>query len=222
MISAKIRLLVCLVALCALTALATTVAFSQESSQSSRAQATAPREDDTNLDTQLYLILATNRETPDGKMPAALQPVLSRLHETLAFKHYSLAASFLNRVKHNGRLEMTWVGGPLLAPASSPMGNPSFNHFLAHVRFTTDENGRQIIRMNEFKFGSRVPIITAQATTMNASTNAPSFPVINYESVGLRTDISMNEGAPVIAGTLNVGPSGDAIIVVISAKRAGN
>jgi hypothetical protein len=32
----------------------------------------------------------------------------------------------------------------------------------------------------------------------------------------------MGEGVPVIAGTLNVGPSGDAIIVVISAKRAGN
>lgn len=222
MISTKIRLVVCLVALCTLAVLAAPAAFSQESSASSRSQPAAPREDDTNLETQLYLILATNRDTADGKVPSALEPVVSRLHETLAFKHYSLAASFLNRVKHNGRLEMTWVGGPLLAPASSPMGNPSFNQFLALVRLATDERGRQVIRMNEFRFGSRVPIITAQATMMNASTNAPSFPVINYESVGLRTDISMNEGVPVIAGTLNVGPSGDAIIVVISAKRAGN
>ena len=28
---------------------------------------------------------------------------------------------------------------------------------------------------------------------------------INYESIGLRTDISMREGAPVVAGTLNMG-----------------
>jgi hypothetical protein len=151
-----------------------------------------------------------------------LQPVIARLRETLAFKHYSLAASFLNRVKHNGRLEMSWVGGPLLAPASSPMGNPSFNEFTARVRLETDASGKQTIQMNEFRFGSRVPIVTAQTTTTNASTNSTGFPVISYQPVGLRTDISMTEGVPVIAGTLNVGPSGDAIIVVVSAKRAAN
>jgi len=219
MISKKIRLAVCLAIVCAMTALASTAVFAQETSQSSRV---APRENDANFETQLYLLLATNRDVEEGKMPVALQPVLTRLHETLAFKHYNLAASFLNRVKHNGRLEMTWVGGPLLAPAASPMGNPSFNQFTAVVRMVTDESGRQLVRMEDFRFGSRVPIITAQITTTNASTNAPTFPTISYENVGLRTDISMTEGVPIIAGTLNVGPSGDAIIVVISAKRAGN
>ena len=197
-------------------------AFGQDSNEPARASANAQKEDDTNLDTQLYLILATNRETEEARMPAALQPVVTRLRETLAFKHYSLAASFLNRVKHNGQLEMTWVGGPLLAPASSPMGNPSFNEFTARVRLDRDANGRQVIQMNQFRFGSRVPIVTAQTTTTNASTNSPGFPLIQYQPVGLRTDISMTEGVPVIAGTLNVGPSGDAIIVVISAKRASN
>lgn len=220
MISQKIRLAVCLVIVGVASALVTVVAFGQESQQSARA--TAPRENDTNFETQLFLILATNRDADEGKMPIALQPVVTRLRETLAFKHYSLAASFLNRVKHNGRLEMTWVGGPLLAPAASPMGNPSFNQFTAVVRMFTDESGRQLVRLDDFRFGSRVPIITAQATATNAAISPSSFPVINYESVGLRTDISISEGVPVIAGTLNVGPSGDAIIVVISAKRTAN
>ncbi|HKP35803.1 MAG TPA: hypothetical protein VJT71_03005 [Pyrinomonadaceae bacterium] len=219
MIWNKIRLAVCLVIVCAIAALATTAAFAQESQQTS---SVAPRESDANFETQLYLILATNRDAPEGKMPVVLQPVLNRLHETLSFKHYSLAASFLNRVKHNGRLEMTWVGGPLLAPAASPMGNPSFNQFTAVVRMVSEENGRQLVRMEDFRFGSRVPIITAQINPSSASTNATSYPTINYESVGLRTAISMAEGVPVIAGTLIVGPSGDAIIVVISAKRVGN
>ena len=209
---------VCLVALWAGAA----AAVAQDSNQSAR-NAAAQREDDTNLDTQLYLILATNREAEDGKIPLVLQPVVTRLRETLGFKHYSLAASFLNRVKHNGRLEMTWVGGPLLAPSQSPMGNPSFNEFTARVRLDKDANGRVVVQMNEFRFGSRVPIVTAQATTTNASTAAPSaFPIINYQPVGLRTDISMPEDVPVIAGTLNVGPSGDAIIVVVSAKKTAN
>jgi hypothetical protein len=42
-------------------------------------------------------------------------------------------------------------------------------------------------------------------------------PIINYESTGLNTDISMREGEPVVVGTLNIGPSGDAIILVMSA-----
>ena len=221
MISKKIRLIVCLV-VCSATMLLTSAAMAQDASQPTQAKATAQRDIETNLETQLYLLLATNREAGEGKVPVVLQPVVTRLHETLGFKHYSLAASFLNRVKHAGRIEMKWVGGPLLAPASSPMGNPSFNEFTALVRLMVDENGRKVVRMDEFRFGSRVPIITAQASMAPASTNATSFPVINYEPVGLRTDISMPEGVPVIAGTLNVGPSGDAIIVVISARRAGN
>ena len=218
MLHKRIILVICAIAMfgCGQAAVA------QEPSAPAKAAPTLPREDETNLDTQLYLLLATNREVEDGKIPNALQPVITRLHEALAFKHYSLAASFLNRVRHNGRLEMTWVGGPLLAPASSPMGNPSFNEFTAgRVRLDRDANGREIIQMLDFRFGSRVPIITAQPNATNASLNAPGgFPVINYQPVGLKTDISMSEGVPVIAGTLNVGPSGDAIIVVISAKRA--
>ena len=220
MLHKRIILLICAMIICT----GTQVALAQESSPPQKVANALPREDETNLDTQLYLILATSRETEDGKIPAVLQPVVTRLRENLAFKHYSLAASFLNRVRHNGHLEMLWVGGPLLAPASSPMGNPSFNEFTAgRVRLEKDANGREVIQMIDFRFGSRVPIITAQPTTTNASVNAPGgFPVINYQQIGLRTDISMTEGVPVIAGTLNVGPSGDAIIVVISAKRAGN
>lgn len=220
MLHKRMILLVCAIVICA----GTQVALAQESTPPQKSANAATREDETNLDIQLFLILATNRATEDGKLPNALQPVLTRLRDSMNFKHYSLAASLLNRVRHNGRLETSWVGGPMLAPVSSPMGNPSFNEFTAgRVRVDRDLNGREIIQMLEFRFGSRVPIITAQTTTTNASTNASGgFPVINYQPVGLRTDISMSEGVPVIAGTLNVGPSGDAIIVVVSAKRATN
>jgi hypothetical protein len=180
------------------------------------------RDDDTNVDTQLYVILATNRDVDVGKMPSALDPIIKRLREMLPYDHYSLAGTFLNRVKNNGRLDVSEVGKPFLVGSQTAAGinNPSFNQFYAEVHLATDGNGNDIVRMNGLKFGSRVPIVISQFQTTNAAMgNAPVAAQVQYENVGLHTDISMREGTPVIAGTLHVGPQGDAIVVVVSARR---
>ncbi len=213
---------VCRVICCALVFGAALAAvpntFGQEPNQPARAN--TQKEEDVNLDTQLYLILATNRDVEDARMPSTLEPVMKRLHDSLPFKHYTLAGTFLNRVRNTGGLDVSWVGGPFLVPASTATNSPSFSQFSAVVKLSTDESGREVVRMNGFRFGARVPVVTSQTTVTNASTGGTSFPVINYEPIGLRTDISMREDLPVIAGTLNIGASGDAIVVVIAAKRA--
>ncbi len=174
-------------------------------------------DDETNLDTQLYLLIATNQGVDNAKLPVALEGVVKQLRATLPFKNYRLAATLINRVKNNGRLNLQWVGGPLL-PAEAASGNtPSFNEFhINRIRLITGSDGREIVRMDNFKFGAKIPIQMGAAL----ASNAPTAPVINYEPTGLNTDISMREGEPVIVGTLNVGPSGDAIILVISAQRS--
>jgi hypothetical protein len=220
MISTKVHRVIFLALCCVLLTMLAPAAFGQESSQPARSSTL--RDDETNLDTQLYLILATNRETEDGKIPAALDSVMKRLHESLTFKHYSLAGTFVNRVRNNGRLDVSWVGGPFLVPVNSMTSNPSFSQFTALVHLSTDQGGLDIVRMNDFRFGSRVPIVTAPANATTASTTGMVLPAVNYEPIGLRTDISMREGVPVIAGTLHMGPSGDAIVVVVAARRSGN
>jgi hypothetical protein len=117
-------------------------------------------------------------------------------------------------------LDVSWVGGPFTVPLSASTSNPSFSQFTALVKLVTEDN-RDVVRMTDFRFGLRVPIVTAQSGPTSASTATP-ISVVNYEPIGLRTDISMREGVPVIAGTLHMGPSGDALVVVVSAKRAGN
>ena len=175
------------------------------------------KNDETNLDTQLYILVGTNQDAGDAKLPAALDSVIKDLRATLPFKNYRLNATLINRVKSEGRLELRWISGPLLATGAATSSTPSFSDFnVRQVKFVDDDQGRKVIRMDGFKFGSRVPIQTYAAV---ASNGTPT-PVINYESTGLNTDISMREGEPVVVGTLNVGPSGDAIILVISARRA--
>lgn len=172
--------------------------------------------DETNLDTQLYLLVATNQEVADTKLPAALEPVIKQLRTSLPFKNYRLMTTLINRVKNEGRLNLKWIGGPLIGSAAASTGTPSFNEFRVNtVKLVADEGGRQLVRMDGFAFGARIPIQTGMVAS-----SGPAAPIINYEPTGLNTDISMREGEAVVVGTLNVGPSGDAIILVMSAKRA--
>ena len=178
-------------------------------------QAAAKTEDETNLETQLYLIVGTNQETADSKLPTSLDSVVKQLRATLPFKNYRLVSTLINRVKNDGRLQLNWVGGPITAAAATAQ-TPSFSHFnIRQVKLVRNSDGQQLIQMAGFSFGARVPIQVGAVAA-----NGEVRPTTNYEQTGLGTDISMREGEPVIVGTLNVGPSGDAIILVVSAKRA--
>lgn len=173
--------------------------------------------DETNLDTQLYLIVGTNQEVDEARLPASLEPVVRQLRATLPFKNYRLTATMINRVKNEGRLELRWIGGPMtLAAGPTPALNPSFSNFsIRAVKLLQASNGQQTVQMLGFNFGARVPIQVGGAIAANGAV----APTINYEQTGIATDVSMREGEPVVVGTLNIGPSGDAIILVVSAKR---
>jgi hypothetical protein len=178
---------------------------------------TSRQNDETNLDTQLYLIVGTNQEASNEKLPSVLEPVIRQMRSSLPFKNYKVSATLLNRVKNEGRLNLKWIGGPLLGSAADSARTPSFIEFRVNqVRLLTDGQGREVVRLDGFGFGARIPIQSGTAI----AANSPAAPIINYEHTGLNTDISLRENEPVIVGTLNVGPSGDAIILVMSVRRS--
>jgi len=190
-----------------------------QSGTSAQADNKDTRDDETNLDTQLYLIVATNQDVADTKLPTSLDGVIRQLRASLPFKNYRLAATLVNRVKNEGRLDLRWIGGPFVAPTSSAASGmtPSFSEFkVGRVKLARNGEGQQVVQMAGFSYGARIPIQTGTAI----ASNGPAAPIINYESTGLNTDISMREGEAVVVGTLNAGPSGDAIILVVSARRS--
>jgi hypothetical protein len=189
------------------------------SAAAANAQTAGPTLDsEANLDTQLYLIVATNQDVDDSKLPASLDGVIKQLRASLPFKNYRLAATLVNRVKNEGRLDLRWIGGPFAAPTGAASTvNPSFSEFkVGLVKLVRNAEGHPVIQMSRFSFGARIPI---QTGTQAAASGPGGFPIVNYENTGLNTDISLREGEPVVVGTLNAGPSGDAIILVVSAKR---
>src|ERR1700752_1365484 len=172
--------------------------------------------DETNLDTQLYLIVGTNQDVADSKLPSSLDPVIKQLRATLPFKNYRLAATLINRVKNEGRLDLSWVGGPLATTIGAATATtPSFSQFKVRSVKLVQSEGHPMVQMLGFNFGARIPIQGIGGIAANGSV----VPTFNYENTGISTDISMREAEPVIVGTLNAGPSGAAIILVVSAKR---
>jgi hypothetical protein len=206
-----------LLALSAVFWLTAVDAKAQDTNPTQATKQAETKDEQTNLETQLYLIVGTNQEVPDNKLPAALDGVVKQLRATLPFKSYRLAATMINRVKNEGRLELSWIGGPMtLAAGPTPALNPSFSNFsIRGVKLVQASNGQQMVQMEGFNFGARVPIQVSGAIAANGAV----APTINYERTGVATDVSMREGEPVIVGTLNIGPSGDAIILVVSARR---
>jgi hypothetical protein len=185
-----------------------------QAEQSSRASSKAGSDDSTGLEVHLHLLVA--RKAMDGdeeKLPASLDAVLKQLKATFMFKSYRLATTLLNRVRNGGRLSLRWVGSPLLAPSAATTSTPGFNEFNVQVvKLDKNDAGQDIVQMSNFNFGARIPIqISSVAGT--------GTPTIQYENTGITTDISVREGEPTIVGTLNVGPSGDALIIVVSARR---
>ncbi|HEX8888274.1 MAG TPA: hypothetical protein VF779_03815 [Pyrinomonadaceae bacterium] len=186
--------------------------------QSDNSSPAKPRAENTvGLEVQLQLLVATKSPTgEEEKLPASLDAVVKQLRSTFNFKSYRLATTLLNRVMNNGKLVLRWAGSQLLPQASAATNaTPGFNEFrVEKVRLIQDEAGRDMIQMIDFNFGARIPI-----QIPSIASNGTTAPVIQYENTGITTDITMREGEPTIVGTLNVGPSGDALIIVVSARR---
>ena len=170
--------------------------------------------DDTNLETQLYMILGTNQDVTDSKIPNSLDPVLKQLRSTLPFKNYRLAGTLINRVKNDGKLELGWISAPLtsVTDAAQPTTRSSFR--MRQIKLARNSEGQSMVQIAGFNFQASIPV-----QSVAVAANTPPPPIFNYEGASLSTDISMREGEPVIVGTLNVGPTGDAIILVLAAKR---
>jgi hypothetical protein len=197
-------------------AVSSSQALAQQAEQPSQAAAKAKSEDTTGIEVQLHLLVGTRTPTGDEeKLPASLNAVVKQLQSTFTFKNYRLATTLLNRVRNGGKLSLRWVGSPLLTPSAATTATPGFNEFnVQMVKLGRDDDGRSVVQMSYFNFGTRIPIqLSSVATTGGIA------PVVQYENTGITTDISMREGEPTIVGTLNVGPSGDALIIVVSAKR---
>lgn len=184
-------------------------AFAQEQQQSAA-------RDEANYDVQLDLLIASNNPAEKGSTPQSLDAAIKQLRTSLPFANYRLATTFLNRVRDGGTLETRGVGSSLMTTLIGP-STPTFYDFaFIQVKQDRDTRGQTFIRIPKFKFSLRMPIVTG--TTPAGAGNA-GFPIINYESVGMSTEISVREAVPTLVGTFATGRPDELLLLLISVKQ---
>ena len=171
--------------------------------------------DEVNYDVQLDLIVASNNASETGSVPQSLSGIIKQLRTSLPFTNYRLTTTFINRVKDGGSLDSAGVGGSLLATTIGPSTPNFYNFNLYQVKMERDAQGQPFIRIPKFRFNLRMPIITG--TTLASASNASS-PIINYEAVGITTEMSVREAVPTLVGTLTTSRPEELMLVLISVK----
>lgn len=184
--------------------------------QSSKPPATPVNVDRINYEIQLYLLLAGNEADEKANVPQSLDPIIKQLRSSLSFTHYRLAATFVNRVKDGGTLESKGlVPSNLFNPANTtPVPQAFYEFTLTKIKADDD---LVHIDISHLRFGLQIPVITGM---VRGEGNAPATPVINYQPASINTEINFREGTPTVVGTMNTSRSDQALVLVITVKRA--
>ena len=160
-----------------------------------------------NYEVQLYLIATSRTSTNKSDLPAGLEPVIAQLQEALRYKGYRYITTLLNRVQHRDKVEASGITDPMFPLAVS--SGKSFYKYSYILETVTDAEGREAIRLVNFRFNVSTPI----ATGLDPKAQ------VQYTDVGINTGVAMREGEKVVVGTANLGSSDEAVIVVVTAKK---
>lgn len=179
--------------------------------QASSSQADV-KSDRANLDVQLHLLLASN-EPGDRNMLPSLEPVVRQFKATLPLTNYRLAATFANRIKSGGTLE---VKGVFSSDVFATIANSFYEFTMSQIKLS-GEGDNQSIDIARLRFGLRLPVVTG---TNRADANTSAMPNISYEMSGVSTELSLREGTPTVFGTLTTTKPNQLLVLVITVKRA--
>jgi hypothetical protein len=171
---------------------------------------------------EVYVHLLVTSDGAGARVPQSLEGVVRQLKAALPPSDYRLAATYVNRVRDNSGFEVKTAGaGPLGASQTQSQLTPSFVTLrLGGVKLLDVASAQPTVNVNQFNLTMKVPIQTATVPRDKAD-GGSSFPVIQYEDVGLITQFSVREGEPTLVGTLNSSRPGQLFVIVVTIRRTG-
>lgn len=162
----------------------------------------------------LYVILGSDDSSQRGELPKSISSVSKQLREDFSFGSYRVMNTYLGRVANNGSLEYKSVSS--LQGVERDVDSPSFLDWqLTGLKAGKDNAGRNVVQMQVFRFGARVPI----RFTNVAGDTGKAMSNVNYESVGLTLNrINFTENAPTLIGTISLPKTTGTVFLVLAIR----
>jgi hypothetical protein len=204
-----------------LLALALTL-FASANAQDSDAprQGAPPPRAEVNHEVHIHLLVTAEAAEGGARAPQSLDGVVRQLKSALPPSDYRLAATFINRVRDGASFDFRSAGGPAFNQPQTPGPFPPsfFQIGVGGVKLIDPASAQPSINIQQFRLSVRVPVQTAAVKTDKGE---GSHPVVQYEDMGLTTQLSVREGEPTLVGTLNTARPGQLFAVVITVRRTG-
>ena len=162
---------------------------------------------ETSYDVVLHILTASNNSGDKSTVPATLSNVVKKLKTVYSFANYRLDSTFLQRIANNGNIEFRGIDNTSIQnQENSPQ--TFLDWTINGFQSLPNTNGQNLIQVQNFRFGQRVPIRTSDGG-------------INYEQIGLTIQrFSMSENVPTIIGSLSTSNPNELTLIVLTVKPA--
>ncbi|QOY91740.1 hypothetical protein [Paludibaculum fermentans] len=172
----------------------------------------APR----NIEVVAYMVLAGKTGTVGDAVPAELDGVVKQLKAVFGYSDYRLMDTAVLRVREGQTSDSSGNAG--MVDPNLPSAPWTYQMKLKATTAQTGPKGN-VLRIDGFRFGLRIPYVSAGTQSFQSGQGAPIVtPNWNYTEVGFSTDLDIREGQKVVVGKSKVDRSGNAFILVLTAK----
>jgi hypothetical protein len=146
-----------------------------------------------NVELTAYLLSASQQAAKQETVPKELDGVVKQLKGLFTYQGYRLLDTMIGRGREGRSLQMSSAGP---AQISQPDAKPIIYQLNIGSFNVTPQEKATVVRMNQLRF----------------SANVTGF------NTGINTDLDVREGQKVVVGNTGMGVSGDALILVVTAK----
>jgi len=181
-------------------------------------QGRLPTPGDRNIEVTAFMLLAGKKAIAGDALPAELDGVAKQLKGVFGYSDFRLLDSTVVRVREGIQAEMSGNAGT--TDPNQPTMPPSIYQLkFKSARLSAAEKG-SMIRIDGFRFGVRLPYPVG--SFQPGVGGAGVSPLVNtqyqFAEVGFNTELDVREGQKVVVGKSKVDNSGNAFVLVLTAK----
>jgi len=179
------------------------------------AQTPAGQQSEPNYEVILQVLIASNTAADKAvAAPQTLSNIVKKLRTNYSFSNYRLTSTYFQRGGSRGNISSSSISNE--PNQNQDVYAPIFSNLsLSGLQNMPGTNGQNSISIQQFKFGQRVPIKTADFKDGSGKPNS----VVNYEQIGLTMDrFNLPANVPTVIGSLLTSKPDEMMFLVLTIK----